>query len=285
MFKKILVPISSEYYSKDVIKRTIFLAKIFNSTVHILNILEENPLQQMEQCSDSHLTYHDRKETHQDLIHKQKQTADIIILNDIQGQFQGKNIKMTHQHIYGEFSKTVINEVEKQNYDLIIMGFNRGCMIDYRLLDDVTIPIWIEGGGQHESILAVCSNLAPNRKVPSISIKLSDALNWKLSMLYIIDTQDSVKVDVNGIRSIKKQKHELLFAGQNFVDEMKEKKIDVKTIQGTLEQQTIKESNNLEAGLVIIGREQKQKGMLGLPVKKIKQKIAERCKYSLLFIN
>ena len=90
MFEKILVPISSEYYSKDVIKITIFLAKIFNSTVHILNILEENPLQQMEQCSDSHLTYHERKETHQDLIHKQKQTADTIILNDIQRQFLGK---------------------------------------------------------------------------------------------------------------------------------------------------------------------------------------------------
>ena len=285
MFEKILVPISSEYYSKDVIKRSIFIAKIFNSTVHILNILEENPLQQMEQCSDSHLTYHDRKETHQDLIYKQKQTADTIILNDIQQQFLGKNIKITHQHIYGEFSKTVTNEVEKQNYDLIIMGFDRGCMVDYRLLDDITIPIWVEGGGQHESILAICSNLAPNRKVPSISIKLSDALNWKLSMLYIIDTQDSVKVDVNGNRSIKKQKHELLFAGQNFVEEMKEKNIDVKTIQGTLEQQTIKEANNQETGLVIIGREQKQKGMLGLPVKKIKQKIAERCKYSILFIN
>ena len=285
MFEKILVPISSEYYSKDVIKRSIFLAKTFNSTVHILNILEENPLQQMEKCSDAHLTYHDRKETHKDLLYKQKQTADTIVLNDIQKQFIGTNIKMTHQRINGEFSKTVTNEVEKQNYDLILMGFDRGCMIDYSLIDNITIPIWVEGGGKYKSILAVCSNLAPNQKVPKISKKLAEAFNWPLSMLYIIDTQDTVEVDINGNRSTKKPKHELLFTGQNFVDEMKAEKIHVKTIQGTIEHQTIKEANALEAGVVIVGREQKERGMLGIPIKNIKQKMVEKCKHSLLFIN
>ena len=285
MFEKILVPISSEYYSKDVIKRSIFIAKTFNSTVHILNILEENPLQQMEKCSDAHLTYHDRKETHQDLLYKQKQTADTIVLNDIQQQFTGTNIKMTHQRINGEFSKTVTHEVEKQKHDLIIMGFDRGCMINYSLIDSITIPLWIEGGGKHESILAVCSNLAPNQKVPKISKKLAEVFKWKLSMLYITDTQDAVEVDTNGARSIKKLKHELLFAGQNFVEEMHKNKMDVKTVQGTLEQQTIKEANKIKAGLIIIGREQKEKGVLGLPVKKIKQKIAEKCRYSILYLN
>jgi len=285
MFEKILVPISSEYYSKEVIKRSVFLAKTFNSTVHILNILEENPLQQMEKCSDAHLTYHDRKETHQDLLYKQKQTADTIVLNDIQKQFKGTNIKMTHQRIYGEFSETVTNQVNKQSYDLIIIGFDRGCMINYSLIDSITIPLWIEGGGKHESILAVCSNLAPNQKVPKVSKKLAEVFKWKLSMLYITDTQDTVEVDTNGARSIKKPKHELLFAGQNFAEEMHKNQMNVKTVQGTLEQQTIKEANKIKAGLIIIGREQKEKGVFGLPVKKIKQKIAEKCKYSLLYLN
>ena len=66
---------------------------------------------------------------------------------------------------------------------------------------------------------------------------------------------------------------------------MHKNQIDVKTVQGSFEQQTVKEANALEAGLVIIGREQKERGILGFPVKKIKQRIAEKCKYSLLFIN
>ena len=43
--------------------------------------------------------------------------------------------------------------------------------------------------------------------------------------------------------------------------------------------------DRLEAGLVILGREQKKRGKFGLPVRRLKQKIADRCKYSLLFIN
>jgi hypothetical protein len=104
-------------------------------------------------------------------------------------------------------------------------------------------------------------------------------------MLYVIDTQDAVQVDSNGIRSTKKPKQELLDNQNDFVKTMQQKGIFVETAKGTLENETIRAARNMAAGLVIIGREQKRKGSLGLPVKNIKQKMAERCKYSLLFIN
>ena len=285
MFQKILVPVSSEYYSKDVIKRSIYLAETFKGTVHLLYIIEEQPLQQMEHRSDTHRTHYDQTETHRDIITSYQQTADDIVFEDAQTMFKQNNIAIKHKTIHGEFSSIVTAEIQKHAYDLVVMGYEKGCMIDYRLLDELTIPVWIEAGGSHESILAVCSNLAPNQKVPNMSIKLAKAFAWKLYMLYVIDMQDSVEVDKNGIRSPRKPKQDLLFAGQNFVNDMNEKNIAVKTVEGKLENQTIKEAKNLAAGLVIIGREQKKRGTLGLPAKNIKQKMAEKCKYSLLFIN
>ena len=147
------------------------------------------------------------------------------------------------------------------------------------------IPVWVEAEGESKSILAVCSNLAPNKKVPNIGIKLSQLLEWDLNMLYVVDMEDSVQVDEHGKRSDKKPERDLVFTGQNFLEEIKNKGINVQLVKGNLEKQTLKAAESINANLVIVGREQKKKGILGLPVKHIKRKIAEKCKYSILFVN
>ena len=285
MFKNILVPISSEYYSKDVIKRSILLAETYKATVHVLYIIEEKPLTEMEHLTDTHITHYNRTETHQDLVNRQKQTADDLIFQEAQYRLQKKQIPFETTTIQGEFSSVIINKIKKNHYDLAIMGYEGGCMIDYRLLNEIDIPVWIESGGHHKSILAVCSNLAPNQKVPEISLDLTKKLNWKLNMIYITDMEDNVKVDKHGNRSSPKPLQELLFAQQEFIENMREKGVNVKTMEGSLQRESIKEAKKMNAGLVIIGREQKKRGKLGLPIRRVKQKMAERCKYSLLFIN
>ena len=55
--------------------------------------------------------------------------------------------------------------------------------------------------------------------------------------------------------------------------------------EGSLEKETIKAAEKINANLVIVGREQKKKGLLGLPVKNLKKKLAEKCEYSILFLN
>ena len=40
MFKNILIPISSEFYTKDVLKRSIFLAEKFKSIINLIYIIE-----------------------------------------------------------------------------------------------------------------------------------------------------------------------------------------------------------------------------------------------------
>lgn len=285
MFKNILVPISSEYYSKDVLERTAFLAEKFKSTINLIYIIEEKVLNQTDKLSNAFRTPHEIAETKKDIIREHKLAADNIVFDDANYFLKRKQIPLEEKIIEGEFSKVVKSETDKKDYDLIMMGFEKECFLNYRLLDELDIPIWIQSKNEGKSILSVCSNLAPNQKVPNISIKLSELLGWSLNMLYIVDNEDSVQVDKNGKRSNKKPEKTLLFNGQNFVNEMKNKGINIRLVTGSIEKATLKAAEEINPNLIIVGREQKKKGILGLPVKHLKRKLAEKCKYSLLFVN
>ena len=108
---------------------------------------------------------------------------------------------------------------------------------------------------------------------------------WDLNMLYIVDVEDSVQVDKDGKRSDKKPERDLLFNGNKFINDMEDKGIKVELVTGGLEKITLKAAEEINPNLIIVGREQKKKGVLGLPIKHLKRKLAEKCKYSLLFVN
>ena len=285
MFENILIPISSEFYSKDVLKRSVFLSKKFGSKINLVYIIEEKTLDQADRISDAYRTQYERNEMKHEIIKTQKLAADSIVFNDAKFYFKKSNISFSEKIIEGEFSKVVKREMRKQDYDLILMGFEKGCMLKYRLLDEIDIPVWVEAEGRGKSILAICSNLAPNQQVPNVSVKLSKALGWRLNMLYVVDVEDSVQVDANCSRSDKRSEKDLIFSAQNFVSLMKKKGADVSLVKGSLEKETAKAAESINPNLVIVGREQKKKGTLGLPIKNVKRKMAEKCKYSILFLN
>lgn len=285
MFKNILIPISSEFYSKSVIDRSAFLAQKFNSNVDLLYIIEEKTLSQADKLSDSYRTSHEKSETKKDIIKTKVRSADNIIFDDAYYIFKNLKITFNEKIRGGEYSDIIKSELKNKPYDLIIMGFEKECILNYRLIEEVDIPIWIETNHKSEQILAVCSNLAPNKKVPDISIRLSEIFGWNLKILYIVDTEDTVQVDENGIRSTKKTKNNLINIGEYFIHDLRKKGFDVKLVSGSLDKQAIKVAEEINANLIIIGREQKKKGILGLPVKNIKRKIIEKCDYSLLLVN
>ena len=285
MFENILIPVSSEFYSKKILERSVFLAERFKSTINLIYIIEEKTLHQTDKISDSFRTHYNRLETSNDIIKKSRLRVDNIILNDAKFFLKNKEIPFKEKIVEGEFSNVVKRELDENNYDLVLMGFEKGCILNYRLLDEVNVPIWIESDGEGKSILAVCSNLAPNQKVPEFSIKLSEDLGWDLHMLYVVDMEDSVEVDETGQRSDRKSEKDLIFIGENFVEKMREKGVNVRLVKGGLEKETVKAAEGIGANLVIVGREQKKKNILGFPVKNIKKKMAEKCRYSILFVN
>ncbi len=134
-------------------------------------------------------------------------------------------------------------------------------------------------------MLAVCSNLAPNQKVPEISMNISKILGWDLYMLYVVDTMDEVQVDSDLHRSGKKSAEELMRHGKQFVSRMKQLGIQTNLVTGSLETETVKAAEKLHANLVVVGREQKKTSILTVHPKSTKRKIVDSCEYSLLFIN
>jgi nucleotide-binding universal stress UspA family protein len=286
MFKNILVPVSSEYYSKNVVQRSIQLAEIFKSNVTLIYIIEEKTISQTEKLTDQHITYYDQKETQHEILIKQKMTAEKIIFEFTHQLFRQKGLSFNHKTMYGEFSNVILSEIQNEEYDLILLGYEKECMLNYRLFDDTQIPVWTETEGKrNKTILAVCSNLAPNQKVPEISLNIASKLNENLQMIYIIDVEDSVKVDESGKRSDRKTKDELMELSQIFIDDMNQKGIHVLLIQGNLENEVLKISRRINPDLIIIGRGQKIKGKFGLPIRNIKRKILEKWDYNILFIN
>lgn len=285
MFENILIPISSEFYSKKVLERSIFLAEKFNSSLNLTYIIEKKTLQQTNKISDSFRTHYDKLNTNNDIIKENKLKVDNIVLKDAGHLIKNDRIPFGEKIIEGEFSNVIKKELEEKNYDLVVMSFEKGCILNYRLLDKMEVPIWIETNDEIKSILAVCSNLAPNQIVPKVGIELSKALGWDLHLLYIVDLGDNVEVDQAGNRSHIKSEKELLFKGENFCEKMRKKGINSKLIKGDLEKETIRAAENLGPSLIIVGREQKKKNILGIPIKNLKRKIAEKCKYSILFVN
>jgi len=285
MFKNILVPISSEFYNKQVFKRAVFLAERFKSSISLIYIIETKTIDQTDKISEAYLSDFEMTETKKQMMREQVKTADKIVFDDAKTYFKGKKIKLEEKIVRGEFSDSVKLELEKKPYDLIIMGFEKECILNYRILEDIEIPVWIEGKSESKTILAVLSNLAPNQKVPEMSIKLSKKLDWNLHMIYVVDTEDRVQVDEQGMRSGKKQERDLLFTGQNLVEDLQDKGIKAEMIKGNLEKEIAKKAEEINANLVIVGREQKKKGTMGFPVKNIKKKMVEKCEHSILFIN
>jgi nucleotide-binding universal stress UspA family protein len=283
MFKNILIPISSEFYSKQVIQRALTLSEKFKSQITILYIIEEKTLKQTNKISCSYITEYNLEETKKELIENQKQSADTIIFQEINKIFKNKEI--SEKIVEQEYTDAIKEEIRSKKYDLLLMGFRKECILNYRLFEEVNIPIWVVGKGTSQKILAICSNLVSNQKISQISIKLAETLGWSLQILYIIDTEDCVQVDEQGKRSTKQTEKELKSQAQKFVEEMQKKQINVEIVKGSLEKQTAKKAEKINAQLVILGQEQKKKGMLGFPVKNVKKKIAEKCKYSMLFVK
>jgi hypothetical protein len=285
LFENVLIPISSEFFKKEIFKTAEILVKNFHSKIKILFIIEEKTLDQANKLSDSYRTYYNIEETKKEVIGEHIKKANEIIFEEAELFFKRRGIPIEKDIAEGEFSNVIKGQINKDKYDLVLMGFEKECILNYKLFDDIDTPVWIESGNKNKSILAVCSNLAPNKKVPEISMKISEILGWDLKIIYVVDVEDSVQVDSSGKRSEKKPQNYLIANGQEFVAQIQKKNIKSELVKGSLEKQIIKSAEDFNAGIVILGREKKKRDVLGIPIRNIKRKITEKCNYSVLLVK
>jgi len=285
LFKNILIPISSEFYLKDVLEKGADLAEKFESKVTILYIIEEKTLIQTDKSIDTYRTSFEKEETKKIIINNHIKTAEIIVFNDAKFYFSSKNISPSKKITKGEFSSSIENEVNTQHFDLVIIGYEKECLLKYHILDEIKIPLWIVGKSGDNNLLAVCSNLTPNRKIPIIGQDLAKIFNLNFYLIYIVDINNKTLYDENKKNFSDKTIEHLFDDAKKFVDDMQKKGINAQIALGSFEKNFIKATKQLSPNLVVIGQEQKRYDILGFPVKSINHKIVEKTKNSILFLN
>jgi nucleotide-binding universal stress UspA family protein len=285
MFQKILVPISSEFFPPAVFQISAMVAQASHGSVASVYVYEKKIFDDMERASDTYLSHYDIDATKREIRQEHLCQAEQIVFADAKAFFKKRGIPFQTACMDGIFSDIIKQEIAKEKYDLVVLGFEKEYSFEYRLLSEVPVPLWIEVGTAKKSILAVCSNLAPNINVPSVSMQLATLLGWPLRMVYVIDTEDTIEVDDRGVRTGKKSMQELMIKAEHFIATMKAQGVDVELETGGFEKVILRATRRIQPGLIVIGREQKQKGLLGLPVKDSKKKVLQHCKCSLLFLN
>lgn len=285
MFQKILVPISSEFFSPVVFQISALLAQAAGGSVTSVYVYEQRLYDELERLSDTYLSYYDKEESERGRRIDHLRHAEQIVFEDAKAFFKKREIPFECRFREGVLVDVINEEVKVHQFDLILMGFEKECGFEFRLLSEVSAPLWIEAGKGDRSVLAVCSNLAPNIKVPEVSRWLAGVLGWELHMVYIIDSEDAVAVDASGLRGKQQSSAELRRNAETFIAGMKQKGVEVELLTGTFEKESLRAAERVGAGVVVIGRERKQKGLLGLPVKDSKKKVLQHCKCSLLFLN
>jgi nucleotide-binding universal stress UspA family protein len=285
MFEKILIAISSEFYSKEILEKGAFLARCFGSRVTIVYIIEEKTIAQAEKRSDTFRTRFEKEETKNVIIKGQQQTANVIIFFDAKAIFKEKGIIPDFKIVEGEFSAVIEQEVQTQQFDLVLLGYSKECMLKYRILDEIAVPLWVVGTSGDHLVLGVCSNLTPNQGIPPLSKKIAECFGWDLHLVYIVDDGEPMGFDEAAQRFVRRSVPQLRADGQRFVEEMEKKGITAQMVSGGVVESTLQTARRLNAGLVVIGQEQKRYDILGLSVRSLNHKLAEKSRYSMVFLR
>lgn len=272
IFKRLLLAISSEFFSEGIIKRVKKIAKRFGSEIYFIYVIEEKTLRKFEEVAEPFLTDVQREEIEKNVIEENKAIAENIYE-------KLKSIDKFEISI-GEFSDEVLKAAAKYNATCIIIGFEKECFLRYRLFRMAAIPILVEIGEGGKNILGICTNLAPNLRVPKYTIEIAKKFDYTPYLFYVVDVEDKVEIDERGMKR-EKSIEELEEKAKEFIKKY-EDMAKVKIKVGVLEEAIKESAEEVNADLVIVGREMKKRKIFS---KGIKMEILDKMRHSLLFLN
>ena len=276
IFSRLLVPLSSELPSERVVHRAGMLAEKFGAQVTVIYIIEEKTLKKMEDVSRAFLTEQQRTEVERRVVDTNKMLAEDVIFKQVKPLIRNFDKEV----VVGEFSEETVKAAHISDATCIVTGYEKYCLLKYRLLDKLDIPLWIEQetGGPH--VLGICSNLAPNKRVPDVTLSLAGALGYTPHLLYVVDTEEKVEVDEYEhkrectLAELTERAHALL---TNY-----EGRAETHFSSGVLEDEIASHAHRINPDVVIIGKEMKRKRLF---CRDLKHDMVAKLHKSLLFLN
>ena len=276
IFDTLLLTLSSEFLSQSSLRRGEELSQKFNSHIRVLYIIETKTIKKMEGTAETFLTDNQLKHMEKELITGNTLLAENVIFEHIKQVFHHFEKKI----VVGEFSTEVQKAAGDWNATCVIMGYEKNCLVKYRLLEELDIPLLVAKNKGENSILGVCSNLAPNMRVPKITIDLAHNFGYKPHILYVVDPEEPVKVDSNGFKK-ESNLTELTDTATHFLSRYNT--ISQTTLAtGTLEDEINHYAAHINPDIVVIGREMKRRTLFS---KEIKRNLMAKLNNSILFLN
>lgn len=276
---KILVTVSSEYFSEEAIRRAAYLAARFRGELTLLYIIEERALQMIDRAAEYAMTSEERGWTEGQVAEEIRDRAQGMLFERAAFLAAEEGTRIDRWEIeQGEYAEEILNCCKRQQVDLIVMSFTRTTLLDYRVLDWATPPIWVEKGkGDQEirRILALPSNLSANEELRWIAPEFAQRLEAELHMEYIVDPLRHLA----GHRALEEKARE----GREFLDRCREEfqsrveRLSCNLTQGRLERLALSHAREYKADLLIFGEIQNRRGL--------KQRIMTGSPCSVLFVK
>lgn len=269
------MPISSEFPPKNIFGRAKKFSEVFGSKIYILYITEEKTLRKVEEVAEPFLTEEQLNRIENSIIDKSKEIADIIF-EKVKNKIPVFKLETT----YGEFSDEIIKFSEKNDITCVLTEFEKECFLNYTLFEKIRIPVWVEAGEGSNVVMGVCSNLAPNLRVPGITLKIATAFGYDSKLIYIIDVEEKAEVDEKGFKK-EKTLEELQKSAERFAERHK-KNFEVEITVGSIEEKVTEFAEKFNPDVIVVGREMKKRKLF---CKELKMEMIEKLKNSLLFLN
>lgn len=132
MYEKILVPIDGSKPSLNALKHAVNLAKIHNSQINIISVIEELKLP----FGAEYRLW--ANQSHQELIRTSLESINKEIVSIHENE---PHIRIDSDIIEGNPGRMIIQESEKGGYDLIVMGKRGMGVVEELIMGNITLKV------------------------------------------------------------------------------------------------------------------------------------------------
>lgn len=266
-----MVPISSDHFPENAILRSRELSLLFGSAVHFLYVVEKKTILRMEETGRYALTPTVMKEIEKNIIWTQLEDISEAVMDRVKELMKEGSDRCSYEVCKGEFSEEIASYImgssrEGKAVDCVVIEYEKDSDLHYRILEQCTVPIWLDRGGEIGSILAATTCLSRNELVPEYGSRLGKAYGASMVVRHFSaegkveppGTPMGGKKNANAARDWYGATH--------------------------LERAIIKEAGDMKADLIIIGRTCEARNFLWLGTHFPKVNVAKKANMNVLIM-
>ena len=159
MFKRILLPLPSEYYPEKAVKRAIELAHKLKSELVLEYIHEERAMDKADRISSGMVSSQALNEMANEVQNVFSGDRSALIFDRVEKLAHGKRVELRKKIHVGVHRDEIIECIKKEKIDLMITEFHKDTLLKYRIFYDSPVPVWLEQNGKKiQDINAIYTN-------------------------------------------------------------------------------------------------------------------------------